>query len=1404
MADAALKKAKEKEKELMQKRLEEQAQAKLAAELKEEQKEFDLLKQGGIIRQKKTAEELKAEYAALTDEQKEERRKKRQERNQYTANRNPKLLQKLDRGVEEETVMVEVEMDDFEMIPMEDTEVGKELAESERMVKEMEAKYGGDDVIMSSDDELIGVVGVVDKRQEMIFHMNTKEIYEYIINGTNLSEDIACKILENGLTGEMVEIAVMDDELDEILKDMGFDYTAISKLIKILKYDGWNNKESYPISMSGNKFNQWVDDKLGKKIYELIINNGIDGRCIGIAIDDGGNEFNELLMDIGINDEKEIESFRSEFVIDSNMVQHWNVYDLSRWLKKKLKSVKNIDGVIQVFHNNDIDGSRLLGMLYQIPSEELSALGIEQTIQGKIHGKISAICKHILNMSDIEIMYWIHSMPIEKNSIIAQTLYEKKIDGKNIANQGDLKSFLKKQLKKGNVPNTAIDTVVAIMTEVVTKNGGFIPNHVIQDPNIMDYNENTSSKGGKKKKFFASEEERIAYEKKKADKKRKKMNEKQSMIKSAKRRHSRIQSKIELGGQAFIEGKDGIKYMRVYKGKKKVQQAQKIKNYSKKTITLEKANNREQAKIRLARKQKYERRRLEKEAIHKQVSGVITQQLEHGIQEANEMFGIRDDDDDEFYSSDEEYTDSEEELERKLMMTHRSQMSTSRLAERLEFVGDAGDMLDVKEEEKQGLMVPGTKRKGAGRVTMAGHALEDFVGGNERALFHKRRASSIVQRIVAKSKNDLENYRMRRGSKSRISRRSLSKNLSGSFSSGGSGRHSRGFSSGHFVSQFFKNASDRQKLEAGMRGEAPLIVYYCDKDDATDENINDIYQTSVLDTYIDDYSTFDDYIKILSMRLQQAQKKHRTEMDELRRNKEDLTNEVSQFSTQKEELIRLIGQERSLFKRELPSLATAKLDANKSQDDYEKAERIIRDKFNETKLHVMMMMQFRDNHLRKLDEEKLRASAIRQEIQSIQSDIEELLSKYFTLQNAHNKLEHTIALLSELTTLCHEVNTRKKGEYEREMQDLLAMIERYRCRIRNVDRLILQYEKEVVELRMLHEKRSSEFKKIQKNPTTNRTAATIDYYVAQRKLYEEKIAKQDSTFDDFFSVTQRYTKELSRKNAAKNHYDVRSQLADNKFKRAVQKKNQIYKECRDLCKSLNISWKQAEKEYIERGHELAQQFHEQYDNMLQFEQDNKPYGYEFIDTPYDTTPGTHSEFNQIIINKTHEQILREEEYIKLGQLDRVYNDIDIEKIKDNDNYQITQAHKTFDIDSHSSTTHMQFKQDAIAKSMSKLHRGDENNLDTYRAPGFGNMDEHPDNSLLKTWKNVDISYHNKYQKNPKILVNLDTSYIEQGTDQSDQDDDDDYHDNNDDDDQPQQQTHVKATRSVHFKDGLQD
>merc|ERR1711920_948798 len=101
MADAALKKAKDLQKLQMQKRLDEQKRAQIeAADKKEEEKEIDILKQGGIIRQKKSADEHAAELKALSPEEKKARRLARKERNKYK-NRNPQLLENLDGGVEE-------------------------------------------------------------------------------------------------------------------------------------------------------------------------------------------------------------------------------------------------------------------------------------------------------------------------------------------------------------------------------------------------------------------------------------------------------------------------------------------------------------------------------------------------------------------------------------------------------------------------------------------------------------------------------------------------------------------------------------------------------------------------------------------------------------------------------------------------------------------------------------------------------------------------------------------------------------------------------------------------------------------------------------------------------------------------------------------------------------------------------------------------------------------------------------------------------------------------------------------------------------------------------------------------------------------------------------------------------
>eukprot|EP01084_Bolivina_argentea_P274744 468356_1 len=163
-------------------------------------------------------------------------------------------------------------------------------------------------------------------------------------------------------------------------------------------------------------------------------------------------------------------------------------------------------------------------------------------------------------------------------------------------------------------------------------------------------------------------------------------------------------------------------------------------------------------------------------------------------------------------------------------MTHRTTMSSSRLQFRAQFVdfgdddqigpdGPAGKDSSMLSDLSRNSQT--SKRKDPGLGHMAGAALESFVAGTSasaaKALFHRRRASSIVNRIIDMSEDDLKRWDRSRASHSkRLSRKSL---LSGSLLGGGDmGRHSRAFSSGHFVNKFFKNADTREILEAGMRG----------------------------------------------------------------------------------------------------------------------------------------------------------------------------------------------------------------------------------------------------------------------------------------------------------------------------------------------------------------------------------------------------------------------------------------------------------------------------------------------------------------------------------------------------------------------------------------------------------
>ena len=61
-------------------------------------------------------------------------------------------------------------------------------------------------------------------------------------------------------------------------------------------------------------------------------------------------------------------------------------------------------------------------------------------------------------MDCVELMYSIHGSSIENNAIIAQTLYEQKIDGKQLVNAPDLQSFFKRKF---------VDNLVGMIGEIV-------------------------------------------------------------------------------------------------------------------------------------------------------------------------------------------------------------------------------------------------------------------------------------------------------------------------------------------------------------------------------------------------------------------------------------------------------------------------------------------------------------------------------------------------------------------------------------------------------------------------------------------------------------------------------------------------------------------------------------------------------------------------------------------------------------------------------------------------------------------------------------------------------------------------------------------------------------------------
>merc|ERR1719295_1262178 len=145
----------------------------------------------------------------------------------------------------------------------------------------------------------------------------------------------------------------------------------------------------------------------------------------------------------------------------------------------------------------------------------------------------------------------------------------------------------------------------------ISEHGGFVGNYMIQDPMIMECNQNTSSSlsAEKRKEITANRERRRSMKIREIEDERIRMQ----------KRHRRLQTKVAL--QQEIKEIDGVPHVRVNLGKKIERVPQRVKNYTQRTLALGRAANEEQRKIKEARQRKQDRRRQERMAAQEMVSG---------------------------------------------------------------------------------------------------------------------------------------------------------------------------------------------------------------------------------------------------------------------------------------------------------------------------------------------------------------------------------------------------------------------------------------------------------------------------------------------------------------------------------------------------------------------------------------------------------------------------------------------------------------------------------------------------------------------------------------------------------------------------------------------------------------
>merc|ERR1712176_1715108 len=238
--------------------------------------------------------------------------------------------------------------------------------------------------------------------------------------------------------------------------------------------------------------------------------------------------------------------------------------------------------------------------------------------------------------------------------------------------------------------------------------------------------------------------------------------------------------------------------------------------------------------------------------------------------------------------------------------------------------------------------------------------------------------------------------------------------------------------------------------------------------------------------------------------------------------------------------------------------------------------------------------------------------------------------------------------------------------------------------------------------------------------------------------------------------------------------------ADDKFFMAVQRKNKLYNECRELTTALGISYTAAKKEFLEHHNPIARDFHRQFDALKQFETEHQPADYEYIDPPIsisDDRAKLLTAFDPFLTTKSHGDVRAEEALLRsqgIAALDGngVRDDLKTESAVTAALDAAPRMMAQTVMDKANGT--MDTK--TAIQSAAMVHRGNPTRA-MYRSPGVigGNMNQHPEHALERTFQMVDDAYTKQYGRPPRDLVNVEND--------EDEEDEHDYDDDDDDDDE---------------------